>query len=138
MSAVVTRAAVSFGVDEPLKIVDVELPELGPHDVRVKMAAVGVCHSDLSMLNGTLQPRFPVIPGHEASGIVAELGAAVTAVGVGQHVVLNWAPPCRRCWYCLHAEPWLCTQVEGVVSTPWGRLGGEQVYGLFSVGAFAE
>jgi S-(hydroxymethyl)glutathione dehydrogenase/alcohol dehydrogenase len=138
VSAVVTRAAVAYGVDKPLKIIDIELPELGPRDVRVQMAAVGICHSDLSMLNGTLQPRFPVIPGHEASGVVAAVGPKVNAVAVGQHVVLNWAPPCRRCWFCLHGEPWLCAAVEGVVSTPWGRLDGEQVYGLFGVGAFAE
>ena len=138
MNPVVTRAALARGVDQTLTIVDVELPELGPHDVRVRVAAAGVCHSDLSMLNGTLHPRFPVIPGHEASGVVADVGAAVTGVGVGEHVVLNWAPPCRVCWFCLHGEPWLCTAVEGVVSTPAGTVGAEQVHALFGVGSFAE
>jgi S-(hydroxymethyl)glutathione dehydrogenase/alcohol dehydrogenase len=133
------RAALARGVDAGLEIVEVELPELGPRDVRVQIAAAGVCHSDLSMLNGTLQPTFPVIPGHEAAGVVAEVGADVTDVAIGQHVVLNWAPPCRRCWFCLQGEPWLCTAVEGVVSTPFGQLGDrEQVFGLFGVGAFAE
>lgn len=139
MSGQVVTAALARGVDAPLELVEVELREVGRHDVRVRTAAAGVCHSDLSMLNGTLQPQFPVVPGHEAAGVVVEIGSDVSHVQVGDHVVINWAPACRRCWFCLHAEPWLCTAVEGVVSTPFGRLAnGDEVFGLFSVGAFAQ
>jgi S-(hydroxymethyl)glutathione dehydrogenase/alcohol dehydrogenase len=124
--------------DSAVEIVEIELPEVGPDDVRVIISAAGVCHSDLSMINGTLIPQFPVVLGHEAAGVVAEVGTAVTSIAIGDHVVLNWAPPCRRCWFCLNREPWLCREVEGVASTPGGTLDGEQVHLCLGVGGFAE
>jgi S-(hydroxymethyl)glutathione dehydrogenase / alcohol dehydrogenase len=132
------RAAVVRSSGGPIELLDLELPALGPDDVRVRVAAAGVCHSDLSMVNGTLSPQFPLVLGHEASGVVTELGTAVTHIAIGSHVVLNWAPPCRRCWFCRHGEPWLCRTVEGVVSTPVGRVGSEQAHGCMGVGAFAD
>ena len=122
---------------------DVTLRETGPRDVRVRIAAAGVCHSDLSMFDGTLAPRFPLVLGHEASGTVVEAGAEAGDLRPGDRVVLNWAPPCRGCWFCRNGEPWLCTAVEGVASTPFGRLPDEsgeagEVHGCLGVGAFAE
>ncbi|MPZ63396.1 MAG: alcohol dehydrogenase catalytic domain-containing protein [Propionibacteriales bacterium] len=118
---------------------DVELRGLGPRDVRVKIAAAGVCHSDLSMFNGTLAPQFPLVLGHEAAGTVAEVGGAVEGLEPGDRVVLNWAPSCQSCWFCRHDEPWLCSATEGVISTPFGRLADQaDVYGCLGVGAFAE
>ncbi|EHR53590.1 Zn-dependent alcohol dehydrogenase, class III [Saccharomonospora marina XMU15] len=129
-------------VDEqgaPPRIADLELPAAGPNDVRVRVAATGVCHSDLSMVDGTLAPRFPLVLGHEAAGTVVEAGAAVTSVGPGDRVVLNWAPACRHCWFCLHGEPWLCSAVEGVASVPRGHLAdGTQAHVCMGVGALAE
>ena len=101
MRAVVARTPGRLVIEE------VELPALGPDGVRVDIAAAGVCHSDLSMIDGTFAPEFPLVLGHEAAGVVSEVGPAVDRVSVGDHVVLNWAPPCRQCWFCLTAEPWL-------------------------------
>lgn len=118
---------------------DLTLPPVGEADVRVKIVAAGVCHSDLSMFNGTITPQYPIVLGHEAAGIVTEVGAAVDSVAVGAHVVLNWAAPCRDCWFCQSDQPWLCTAVEGVTSVPRGQLeDGTDAHACMGVGAFSE
>lgn len=133
------KALVALEANSDPQVVDIFLPDLGRTDVRVAVAAAGVCHSDLSMINGTINPSFPVILGHEASGTIAEVGPDVTDLQVGDRVVLNWAAPCRSCWFCLHTQPWLCRRVEGVVSSPAGSLAdGTPVQVALGVGAFAE
>ncbi|MFF5989336.1 Zn-dependent alcohol dehydrogenase [Prauserella flavalba] len=133
------KAVIVDAPGRPPRVADLEPRTLGPGDVRVRIAAAGVCHSDLSMINGTLTPAFPLVLGHEASGTIAETGDAVTGVGPGDRVVLNWAAACRTCWYCLQGEPWLCSAVEGVTSVPSGRLAdGTEVHACMGVGAFAE
>ncbi|MCE7006182.1 Zn-dependent alcohol dehydrogenase [Kibdelosporangium philippinense] len=127
------NAAVVAGPDATIEVREIELPALGPRDVRVKVAAAGVCHSDLSMINGTFSPQFPLVLGHEAAGTIAEVGSAVTRVSVGDRVVVNWAPACRHCWFCLNSQPWLCTAVEGLVSPERGA-----VHVTLGVGAFSE
>lgn len=134
-----TRAAVVSAQGAEIEIRDVVLPELGPDQVRVKVAAAGICHSDLSMVNGTLRPSFPLVLGHEAAGTVSEVGAGVTGVAPGDRVVVNWAPPCRRCWFCLNGQPYLCKTVEGVASLPGGTLAdGTPLHNAMGVGAFAD
>jgi S-(hydroxymethyl)glutathione dehydrogenase / alcohol dehydrogenase len=129
-------------VDEPggaPQVRNVQLRDVGDEDVRIRIAAAGVCHSDLSMINGTLSPQFPLILGHEAAGVVAEVGAMVTTVQVGAHVVLNWATPCRTCWFCTNDQPWLCSTIEGVVTTDNGIVSdGKTVFACLGMGAFAE
>ena len=71
-------------------------------EVRVKMGAVGVCHSDLSVINGVLPLPPPIVLGHEGAGTIAELGEGVTGLSVGDHVVLSFVPCCGRCRECLH------------------------------------
>ncbi|MEV6899320.1 Zn-dependent alcohol dehydrogenase [Amycolatopsis sp. NPDC051372] len=117
---------------------DIVLPPVGPADVRVRIAAAGVCHSDLSMVDGTLKPHYPFVPGHEASGIVAETGAQVTHVKPGDRVVLNWAAACRECWFCQAGEPWLCSTIEGITTLPRGEVDGEPLNVVLGVGGFAE
>jgi S-(hydroxymethyl)glutathione dehydrogenase/alcohol dehydrogenase len=125
--------------DAPLSRCEIDLPSLGPGLVRVRTVAAGVCHSDLSMINGTLAPRFPLVLGHEGAGVILDVGADVGRVRPGDHVVFNWAPACHRCWFCLHSQPWLCARVEGVVSTPGAQLSsGEPAHLAMGVGAFAE
>lgn len=133
------RALIARGVDSPLEVCDVELPDPGAHEVRVRVRGAGVCHSDLSMINGTLAPKFPLVLGHEAAGVVAEVGSQVSRVAVGDHVVLNWTPPCRECWFCAHGEPWLCTTAEGVASVERGALqDGTPTHVTLGVGGLAE
>ncbi len=134
-----TQALVATGAGEPLEVMDVELRPVSATDVRVRIAGVGVCHSDLSMVNGTLAPSYPLVLGHEAAGVVAEVGGEVSEVRVGDHVVLNWAVPCRRCWFCAHGEPWLCSTIEGITGTPGGTLAdGTPFEACLGLGAMAE
>ncbi|MEU4717787.1 alcohol dehydrogenase catalytic domain-containing protein, partial [Micromonospora purpureochromogenes] len=97
------RALVARAPGAPLRVEEIRLPAPGPGELRVRVRAAGVCHSDLSMVNGTLAPAYPLVLGHEAAGVVVEAGPDA-AVPVGTQVVLNWAPACRRCWHCRHGE----------------------------------
>jgi S-(hydroxymethyl)glutathione dehydrogenase/alcohol dehydrogenase len=120
-------------------LAEVRLPEVGPGQVRVRIRAAGVCHSDLSMVNGTLAPPYPLVLGHEAAGEVVEAGAGVTRAALGDHVALNWAPACRECWFCTHGEPWLCERASGVAALANGStLDGAPVHVTLGLGAFAE
>jgi S-(hydroxymethyl)glutathione dehydrogenase/alcohol dehydrogenase len=132
------RAAVLSEVDGRNEVRDITLRELGPTDVRVRIAAAGVCHSDLSLSNGTLVQTFPVVLGHEGSGIVEAVGSDVTRVAPGDRVVLNWAPPCRTCWFCTHGEPWLCESSAAASRQPHATLDGVDVFPGIGTGAFAE
>jgi len=133
VQAVVTRAA-----GAPPSVEEVTLRPLGEADVRVAVAGVGVCHSDLSMADGTLRPSYPLVLGHEASGVVTEAGVAA-GITVGTRVVLNWAVPCRTCWHCTHGEPWLCSTIEGTTGTPGGTLAdGSPFEACLGLGAMAE
>jgi S-(hydroxymethyl)glutathione dehydrogenase/alcohol dehydrogenase len=133
--ALLARAPASLGVE------DVRLPDPGPGEVRVTIRAAGVCHSDLSMVNGTLRPPYPLVLGHEAAGVVTEAGPPGTAgarVAVGDHVVLNWAPPCRACWFCGHGQPWLC-ETTGMPAAPRGWTDdGTPMHVTLGLGALAE
>lgn len=123
----------------PLRVEDITLKPVGPGEVRIRVAAAGVCHSDLSMVNGTILPRYPLVLGHEAAGVVEEVGEGVRGLSVGTHVVINWAAPCRRCWFCLHGEPWLCSVNEGATGVPRGSSWGErELYACMGIGSLAE
>src|SRR3954471_465945 len=132
-----TQALVALGPDR-LALQEVTLRPLGDEDVRVRIAGVGVCHSDLSMVNGTLRPSYPMVLGHEAAGTVTEAGAS-SGVAVGTRVVLNWAVPCDTCWHCTHGQPWLCSTIEGTTGTPGGTLADGTAYdACLGLGAMAE
>lgn len=134
------RAAVVTAEGGDVQVLDIDVPQEGPGEVRVRIAAAGVCHSDLSFTNGTVQPQFPVVLGHEASGTVISVGDEVTTVGPGDRVVLNWAPACRECWFCTAGEPWLCKRVEraGVSAVRGSLPDGTPLNIALGVGAFAE
>ena len=133
-----TRAVVAQAPDGLVEVVEIELPHVGTDDVLVRVKAAGVCHSDLSMTNGTLAPEFPVVLGHEAAGLVEEVGGAVSDVAVGDAVILNWSPSCGSCWFCEREQPWLCAAAKGDASRPGGRVGGRQLHAALGIGAFAE
>jgi S-(hydroxymethyl)glutathione dehydrogenase/alcohol dehydrogenase len=134
ISALVVRDA-----GTPPTVEEVRLPEVGPGQVRVRIRAAGVCHSDLSMVNGTLRPPHPLVLGHEAAGEVVETGEHVTRAKPGDHVALNWQPACRQCWFCAHGEPWLCATTSGVAALENGStLDGVPVHVALGLGAFAD
>jgi S-(hydroxymethyl)glutathione dehydrogenase/alcohol dehydrogenase len=121
------------------EVAELRLPEIGPGQVRVRIRAAGVCHSDLSMVNGTIRPSYPLVLGHEAAGEVIEAGEHVTRVTVGDQVVLNWQPPCRTCWFCRQDEPWLCSTSSGAASLANGvTLDDVPVQVALGLGAFAD
>ena len=132
------RAAVLSAPGESLRLADIELPEPGPGQVRVRIEATGVCHSDQSLARGTLSTAMPVVLGHETAGTVVSVGEGVTSTAPGARVVLCWAPPCGQCWFCGHDEPWLCERSSDAATAPYATLDGEPVYPGLSTAGFAE
>jgi S-(hydroxymethyl)glutathione dehydrogenase/alcohol dehydrogenase len=132
------RALVTTGINHEPEVVEIHLPTPGPTQVRVRIRAAGVCHSDLAMFNGTLAPTFPLVLGHEAAGEVVEVGTDVTRVRPGDHVVLNWSPPCRESWFCTHDQPSLCERAGGASVTRWTTAEGAPLHVTLGVGALAE
>ncbi|TVL90575.1 zinc-binding dehydrogenase [Streptomyces sp. SAJ15] len=134
------RAAVLPAVNAPLEIAEIELPDPAPGQVRVRLAAAGVCHSDLSLSNGTLRQPVPAVLGHEGAGTVSAVGAGVTDWALGDRVVLNWAPACGGCHFCGLGEPWLCAAAGAAATAPYATRaadGGELYPGL-GTAVFAE
>ncbi|WP_328916855.1 MULTISPECIES: Zn-dependent alcohol dehydrogenase [unclassified Streptomyces] len=134
------RAAVLSAVNAPLVVADIELPEPGPGQVRIRLAAAGVCHSDLSLSNGTLRQPVPAVLGHEGAGTVVAVGEGVTHVGPGDRVVLNWAPACGSCHFCGLGEPWLCANSGEAATTPYATLvsDGSPLHPGLGTAVFAE
>lgn len=122
------KAAVLYELKTPLRVEDVDLDPPKAHEVRIKIVANGVCHSDWSVIHGVLRAPLPVVPGHEGAGIVEEVGPEVTLVKPGDHVVLSFAPYCGRCYYCGLGRPVLCDNMrvvmgQGTLSTARVALG---------------
>jgi len=135
------RGAVLSEVGKPLEIRDdLVLREPGPGEVLVALRASGVCHSDLSLQNGTLAAAVPVVLGHEGAGEVVATGPGVTDVAAGDHVILVWIPPCGSCALCLGGQPQLCTaarEARAGQPSPLSGAGGPVALGL-GIGTFGE
>lgn len=136
------RAALLRNIgDEALEVRDdIELVAVGPGEVKVKIEATGVCHSDLSCQNGTIPQPAPAVLGHEGAGVIAEVGEGVSDVAVGDHVIVAWSPPCGECAFCgPRNQPNLCSNIQMVMGgTPHFTLDGSPVFGMAGVGTFAE
>lgn len=123
---------------------DVDIEDPKPGEVAVRVKHCGICHSDLSIADGVFPSALPVILGHEAAGIVEAVGAGVTTLQVGDHVVLTPCPPCGVCPWCVRGEWSLCVNADSMLTSahPDGgtRLSrhGEVVYRGVGVAAFAE
>ena len=102
------RGAILRQLGEPLDVAEIELAELAPDQVRVRIAASGVCHSDLSQATGALPAGTPCVLGHEGAGVVESVGSEVRHVAAGDHVVIAWTAACRHCWFCSRGEFHLC------------------------------
>ncbi|MEU6539862.1 Zn-dependent alcohol dehydrogenase [Streptomyces sp. NPDC047000] len=133
------RAAVLPAVGAPLEITAIDLPDPGPGRVRVRLAAAGVCHSDLSLSDGTMRVPVPAVLGHEGAGTVIAVGEGVTQVAPGAGVVLNWAPSCGRCHACSLGEVWLCAHALSGAAEVYARTAdGTGLHPGLNVAAFAE
>jgi len=109
-----TRAAVAFAAGKPLQVMDVEIGGPKAGEVLVEVKATGLCHTDLYTLSGAdPEGMFPAILGHEGAGIVREVGAGVTSVKPGDHVIPLYTPECRQCKTCLSQRSNLCTAIRG-------------------------
>ncbi|HET9729871.1 MAG TPA: Zn-dependent alcohol dehydrogenase, partial [Acidimicrobiia bacterium] len=106
----------------------------------VRVAASGVCRSDLSIIDGTIPHPLPAVLGHEGAGVVLECGAAVTTVAPGDHVILSWVAPCRRCFFCLHDHPELCEHgLDHAFAQPYATAAdGTALLAAFGTATFGE
>lgn len=147
------KAAVLYGMEAkppfaeslPLSIEAIDLALPGPGEILVKIAAAGLCHSDLSVINGHRPRPMPMALGHEAAGIVDELGEGVTDLQRGDHVVLVFVPSCGLCEPCAEGRPALCE--PGAAANGAGTLlsgahrlsrNGQQIHHHMGCSAFAE
>lgn len=134
-----TRAVVVRATDAPMAVETVNLRAPGPGEVRVRVEAASLCHSDLSLATGVMRQPLPAVLGHEAAGTVVELGADVTGLAVGDPVLLLWNPPCRDCWFCAHDQPHLCEHAMDRVTEAYATDADDTpVYPGLSTAAFAE
>ena len=109
-AAVLNRmgAPTPYAESKPLSITDVDLDSPGPGEVLVKIAAAGLCHSDLSVIDANRPRPMPMVLGHEAAGVVEELGPGVDDLAIGDHVVMVFVPSCGHCVPCAEGRPALC------------------------------
>jgi len=141
-----TRAAVIYAPKEPLRIEELEIDSPKRDEVRVKIAAVGLCHSDYHVITGNRQVgMMPMALGHEGAGIVESVGEGVTRIKPGDHVVLMFIPSCGKCRWCLSGHSHACAEQVGLAKGPQRdgtyRLrnkAGQEVGQFCMLGAFSE
>ena len=130
------RAVVARAKGEPVTVEMIQVPDPGPGEVLVAVQACGVCHTDLHYREGAINDEFPFLLGHEASGIVEEVGEGVTNVAPGDFVILNWRAVCGECRSCLRGRPWYCFATHN--ATQKMTLDGVELSPALGIGAFAE
>jgi S-(hydroxymethyl)glutathione dehydrogenase/alcohol dehydrogenase len=140
-----SRAAVFHGPGLPLEVREVDLEGPGPTDVLVRMAAVGICGTDLHSIRGEWERPTPSVLGHEGAGVVEAVGDAVTALQPGDEVVLSWAPSCGECADCRRGRPAACINLHRAIGsgtlvdgTTGMTIDGETLYRGTATGALQE
>ncbi|MEK9671255.1 MAG: zinc-dependent alcohol dehydrogenase family protein [Rhodospirillaceae bacterium] len=138
-------AAKPYANSRPVKVEEVDLDGPRENEVLVKMAAAGVCHSDLSVVAGVRERPLPIVLGHEASGVVEEVGPGVTDLAPGDHIVFAFLPSCGKCQPCREGRPSLCepgAAANGAGSLLGGGMrlskNGQKLYHQAGVSCFAE
>lgn len=140
------RAVVLESADAPPRVMEVGVDPPKAGEVRVRVAAAGVCHSDLHVRKLEWDVPLPLVMGHEGAGIVTEVGPGVTSLSEGDHVILCWQPACRRCRHCLAGRPSQCELVAELVGpkgvlydgTPRFHVDGKDAHHYIGVSSFAE
>src|SRR5881398_2068246 len=141
-----TRAAVAFAAKKPLEIVELDLEGPRAGEVMVEIKATGICHTDAYTLSGAdSEGVFPSILGHEGAGVVVDVGAGVTSVAKGDHVIPLYTPECRQCKSCLSRKTNLCTAIratqgKGLMPDGTSRfsIGGEKIHHYMGCSTFAQ
>lgn len=140
-----TRAAVFWGPGKPFTVEELELAEPGPEDVVVRIAAAGICGTDLHSVKGEFRRPTPMVLGHEGAGVVESVGSDVRGLAAGDEVVLSWAPSCGACADCRRGRPAACTRLHEALGkgtlvdgTTGLSLRGETVYRGTATGCLAE
>ncbi len=140
-----SRAAVFHGAGKPLEVREIDLDEPGPKDVLVRMAAVGICGTDLHSIRGEWTRPTPIVLGHEGAGVVEAVGEEVGSVRPGDEVVLSWAPACGECADCRRGRPAACVDLHRAIGagtlvdgTTGMTLDGETLYRGTATGAMSE
>src|SRR5438132_4474038 len=139
------KAAILTALDQPLEIHDVELDSPHAGEVKIRMGASGVCHSDLSMQNGTIMAAAPIVLGHEGAGVIEEVGEGVTNLKPGDHVVVSWVPQCGECFFCKRGQGELCKVADASLAsgglldaTPRFSWKGSPLSQMAASGTFSE
>ncbi|MFG2139428.1 Zn-dependent alcohol dehydrogenase [Streptomyces sp. NPDC048650] len=128
---------VIFDGEQTRVVDDLEVRDPGPGEVLVGIRAAGLCHSDLSVIDGTIPFPVPVVLGHEGAGVVEAVGAGVTHVAPGDHVALSTLANCGACAECDRGRPTMCRSAIGMPGKPF-RRGGTELFHFASNSAFAE
>jgi len=130
------RAVVAKAKGEPVTVETIVVPDPGPGEVVVDIAACGVCHTDLHYREGGINDDFPFLLGHEAAGTVSEVGPGVASVAPGDFVILNWRAVCGTCRSCRRGRPWYCFATHNAAQKM--TLDGVDLTPALGIGAFAE
>ncbi|MGW1769246.1 Zn-dependent alcohol dehydrogenase [Streptomyces sp. NPDC002073] len=134
------RAALQseIGQDKLEVVDDIQAMGFGPGKVKIRVRATGLCHSDLSAMNGVLPQPAPFVPGHEGAGEIVDVGDGVTGLAPGDRVLVCWLPPCGQCASCKRGQGHLC--LAGLVNAgvPNFKRPGGEVFGFAGTGTFAE
>ena len=130
------QGVVAAAVGEPVTVETIVVPDPGPGEVIVDVQACGVCHTDLHYREGAINDEFPFLLGHEAAGVVSEVGDGVTNVAVGDFVILNWRAVCGNCRSCDRGRPWYCFATHNASQKM--TLNGVELSPALGIGAFAE
>lgn len=133
------KVAVAYEVGRPLVVEDLPVPAIGPRDVLVRVTASGICHTDLNVINGRSSLPLPIVPGHEACGVVEAVGPEVRRVGVGDRVLSSVTPACGSCWWCINGMSNHCELNPSVKAAPRFQVaGGRWAAAVCGCGTFAE
>ncbi len=131
------QGVVSKAVGEPVTLENIIVPDPGPGEAVVEIQACGVCHTDLHYREGGISNDFPFFLGHEAAGVVQEVGPGVTEVAPGDFVILNWRAVCGQCRSCLKGRPNICFNTHNAVQK-MTLEDGTELSATLGIGAFAE
>jgi len=131
------RAVVARAQGAPVSLETIVVPDPGPGEAVVDIAACGVCHTDLHYRDGGISQDYPFLLGHEAAGVVASVGDGVTEVSPGDFVILNWRAVCGQCRSCRRGRPWYCFASHNA-RQPMTLTDGTPLSPALGIGAFAE